>query len=55
MVEWENEHKDAHPASPAEKEILIFQILNWSIFRMNRMTCPPDPQKEMYAYEDQTR
>ena len=24
MVEWENDDKDAHPSSPAEKEILIF-------------------------------
>jgi len=26
MVEWENDDKDAHPSSPAEKEILIFQV-----------------------------
>jgi len=25
MVEWENEDKDVHPASPAEKQILIFR------------------------------
>jgi len=24
MAEWENKDKDAHPAGPAEKEILIF-------------------------------
>lgn len=34
MVEWENDDKDAHPSSPAEKEILIFKyicLLNTSI------------------------
>ncbi len=24
MIGWENEDKDAHPASPAEKQLLIF-------------------------------
>ena len=32
MAEWENEDKDAHPAGPAEKEILIFSKLNLMSF-----------------------
>jgi len=28
MVGWENEGKDAHPPSPAEKQLLIFLAQN---------------------------
>ena len=43
MVEWENEDKDDHPASPAEKQILIFQwILQNQDINVGFLSCGRD-------------